>query len=219
MNKIPVYFVPGLAASTSIFEHIKLPEETFEMYFLEWFLPEENENISQYALRMCQKIKHENPVLIGVSFGGIVVQEMALHIKAKKVIIISSVKSNNELPLRLKIAKSTKVYKILPTQLFANIKDMSKYVFGNNEISRRLKLYEKYLHMKDKKYLDWAIENVILWQRNEPHKNIIHIHGDKDAVFPVENIKDCIIIKGATHLLIITKYKWLNENLPQLILN
>jgi esterase/lipase len=34
----------------------------------------------------------ENPVLIGVSFGGILVQEMAKHIDARKVIIISSVK-------------------------------------------------------------------------------------------------------------------------------
>ncbi len=217
MDKIPVYFVPGLAASISIFEHIKLPKDTFEMFFLEWFLPNENETIGEYALRMCQNIKHENPVLIGVSFGGILVQEMALHQKTRKVIIISSVKSNQEMPLRLKIAKTTKVYKILPTQLFANINEISKYVLGNNEISRRLKLYEKYLHMKDKKYLDWAIENVLLWQRTAPDNSVVHIHGESDAVFPIENIKDCIRIKGATHLLIITKYKWLNENLPKLI--
>jgi esterase/lipase len=42
------------------------------------------------------------PVLVGVSFGGILVQEIAAHIKARKV-IISSVRSNAEFPLRLKI--------------------------------------------------------------------------------------------------------------------
>jgi thioesterase domain-containing protein len=31
----------------------------------------------------CRKIKLENPVLIGVSFGGILVQEMAKHIIEK----------------------------------------------------------------------------------------------------------------------------------------
>jgi esterase/lipase len=36
------------------------------------------------------------PVLVGVSFGGILVQEIATHIKARKVIIISSVRSNAE---------------------------------------------------------------------------------------------------------------------------
>jgi pimeloyl-ACP methyl ester carboxylesterase len=219
MNKIPVYFMPGLAASSSTFEHIKLPQETFEMFYLEWFLPLDKESIEDYALRMIKKIKHENPVLVGVSFGGILVQEIALLIKTKKVIIISSVKSNKELPLRMKIAKTTKAYKILPTQLVSNFEIVAKYAFGENIISRRLKLYEKYLQMRDKKYLVWAIENVILWRRTSEDINVIHIHGTEDAVFPIENIKNCISIKGATHLLIIIKYKWLNENLPKLIQN
>ena len=218
MNKIQVYLVPGLAASPSIFEYIKLPEDIFEIHFLEWFLPLEKESIEDYALRMTKKIKHKNPVLIGVSFGGLLVQEMALHIETRKVIIISSIKSNKELPMRLKIAKSTKAYKMIPTQLFSNVETLAKYAFGENAVSRRLKLYEKYLQMRDKKYLDWAIENVILWRRTKPDDNVIHIHGDADAVFPIRHIKNSIVIKGATHILVLMKYKWLNENLPKLIL-
>ncbi len=219
MSKIPVYLMPGLAASSTIFEHLQLPDDAFELFYLEWFLPEDNESIEAYAFRMTQKIKHANPVLIGVSFGGILVQEMAMHIQTRKVIIISSVKSNTELPLRMKIAKSTKAYKIIPTHLVANIEALAKYTFGENVVSRRLKLYEKYLQMRDKKYLDWAIENVILWRRTKPNDKVIHIHGDADAVFPVRHIKNCIVIKGATHILVLMKYKWLNENLPKLILN
>ncbi|MEY2739468.1 MAG: hypothetical protein RL259_1377, partial [Bacteroidota bacterium] len=41
--------MPGLAASSTIFENIKLPEAQFEMYFLEWFLPHEKESITSYA--------------------------------------------------------------------------------------------------------------------------------------------------------------------------
>ncbi|HBK82985.1 MAG TPA: alpha/beta hydrolase [Flavobacterium sp.] len=219
MTKIPVYLMPGLAASSSIFEYIELPKDVFELFYLEWFLPNENESLEDYAFRMTEKIIHKNPVLIGVSFGGILVQEIALHIPTKKVIIISSVKSNAEFPTQLKVLKFTKAYKIIPTQLLANIKALSKYVFGESELSRRLKLYEKYLQMRDKKYLDWAIENVILWKRAVPMTNIIHIHGDADAIFPISNIKNCIEIKGASHILILMKYKWLNENLPKLILN
>ena len=219
MSKIPVYLMPGLAASSTIFEHLKLPDDTFELFYLEWFLPEDKESIEAYAFRMTQKINHVNPVLIGVSFGGMLVQEMAMHIKTKKVIIISSVKSNLELPLRMKIAKSTKAYKIIPTHLVSNIEALAKYTFGENVVSRRLKLYEKYLQMRDKKYLDWAIENVILWRRTKPDENVIHIHGDADAVFPIRHIKNSIVIKGATHILVLMKYKWLNENLPKLILN
>ena len=218
MSKIPVYFMPGLAASTTIFEHIKLPEDQFEMYFLEWFLPNDKESIESYAKRMNAKILHENPVLIGVSFGGILVQEMAKLIPTKKVIIISSVKSNTEFPSRLKIAKATKVYKILPTQLLSNVELLVKYAFGSDIIQKRLKLYEKYLSVRDKKYLDWSIENVLLWHQKIADKNIIHIQGDADEVFPIKNIQNCIVVKGGTHIMIINKYKWFNENLPKIIL-
>ena len=218
MNKIPVYFMPGLAASTTIFGHIKLPEDQFEMVFLEWFLPNDKESIESYAKRMNEKILHENPVLIGVSFGGILVQEMAKLIPTNKVIIISSVKSNTEFPPRLKMAKATKVYKILPTQLLANVELLVKYAFGSTIVKKRLKLYEKYLSVRDKKYLDWSIENVLLWPQKSADENTIHIQGDADEVFPIKNIQNCIVVKGGTHIMIINKFKWFNENLPKIIL-
>ncbi len=218
MNKIPVYFMPGLAASTSIFENIKLPEDQFEMVFLEWFLPNDKESIESYAKRMNENILHENPVLIGVSFGGILVQEMAKLIPTNKVIIISSVKSNTEFPPRLKMAKATKVYKILPTQLLANVELLVKYAFGSTIVKKRLKLYEKYLSVRDKKYLDWSIENVLLWPQKSADENTIHIQGDADEVFPIKNIQNCIVVKGGTHIMIINKFKWFNENLPKIIL-
>ena len=218
MNKIPVYFMPGLAASSTIFENIKLPEDQFEMYFLEWFLPNDKESIESYAKRMNENILHENPVLIGVSFGGILVQEMAKLIPTNKVIIISSVKSNTEFPPRLKMAKATKVYKILPTQLLANVELLVKYAFGSTIVKKRLKLYEKYLSVRDKKYLDWSIENVLLWPQKSADENTIHIQGDADEVFPIKNIQNCIVVKGGTHIMIINKFKWFNENLPKIIL-
>lgn len=210
--------MPGLAASTSIFENIKLPEDQFEMVFLEWFLPNDKESIESYAKRMNEKILHENPVLIGVSFGGILVQEMAKLIPTNKVIVISSVKSNTEFPPRLKMAKATKVYKILPTQLLANVELLVKYAFGSTIVKKRLKLYEKYLSVRDKNYLDWSIENVLLWPQKSADENTIHIQGDADEVFPIKNIQNCIVVKGGTHIMIINKFKWFNENLPKIIL-
>ncbi len=218
MSKIPVYFMPGLAASPTIFENIKLPKDQFEMHFLEWFLPNDRESIESYALRMTEKIQDENPVLVGVSFGGVLVQEIAKHIKTHKVIIISSVKSNTEFPSRFKVAKTTKAYKLIPTQLLADIEKLVKYAFGDNIVAKRLKLYEKYLSVRDKQYLDWAIETILCWNQKKGNESVIHIHGDADEVFPIKNIENCIVIKGGTHIMIINKFKWFNENLPQLIL-
>lgn len=218
MTKIHVYFMPGMAASSSIFERIHLPTETFEMHLLEWVLPKKNESLKGYAKRMAENIKHENVILVGVSFGGILVQEMKPFVNPKKVIIISSVKSNAELPRRMKIAKTTKAYKLIPTKLFENIESLAKFTFGSSILKQRIKLYEKFLSVRDKVYLDWAIEQIINWDRTEIDHEIIHIHGEADEVFPIKHIKKCIPVKGGTHIMIITKYRWLNENLPKIML-
>ena len=216
MSKIPVYLMPGLAASALIFERIVLPKDTFEIHLLEWEIPLQNESLPNYAKRITQKIKHENPVLVGVSFGGILVQEIAQHIKARKVIIISSVKSNAEFPLRLKLAKTTKAYKLIPMSLILNIETLAQFSFGE-KVNQRLKLYKKFLSVRDIGYLTWAVEQVVLWERTVVDEKVIHIHGDMDDVFPIKNIKDCIMVKGGTHIMILNKYKWLNENLPRII--
>ncbi|MBP8158236.1 MAG: alpha/beta hydrolase [Flavobacterium sp.] len=218
MSKIHVYFMPGMAASPTIFERIQLPEDTFEMHLLEWEIPNAGESLVAYAQRIAEKVIHKNPILIGVSFGGVLVQEMKQFLNPKKVIIISSVKSNTEFPKRFKVAKTTKAYKLIPTTLFENIEMLVKFSFGSSIVKQRLSLYEKFLAVRDKRYLDWAIEQIINWNRIEIDEEIIHIHGDADEVFPPKNIKNFISVKGGTHIMILSKYKWLNENLPKIIL-
>lgn len=217
MNRIPVYFMPGLAASSSIFERIDLPADTFEIHLLEWFMPKKEESLADYAKQMAEKVVHDDAVLIGVSFGGILVQEMAHYLNLRKLIIISSVKSNTELPRKMKIAKKTKAFKLLPTGLLQDVEKLVKYAFGN-VIKQRLKLYEQFLFMRNKEYLDWAIEQVVCWDRVKIDLNVIHIHGDADEVFPVKNIKDFINVKGGTHMMILNRFRWFNENLPKIIL-
>lgn len=214
---IHVYFMPGMAASPTIFEYIKLPEHQFRMHYLEWIIPLKDESIENYAKRMAKYITHTNVVLIGVSFGGILVQEMNKHISLVKLIIVSSVKNKHELPFRMKLSRITKTYKLVPTRLVSSFEDLGKYAFGNS-VKKRLHLYKKYLSVRDKAYLDWAIKQVVCWNQDKSIPGIIHIHGEKDRVFPLYHIKDCIAIKGGTHIMIINKYKWFNENLPKIIL-
>lgn len=215
---VNIYMMPGMAANPSIFENIKLPEPPFKIHWLEWFIPEKDETLAHYAMRMCEKIDQPNPVLLGVSFGGVLVQEMVKYIQVKKLIVVSSIKSKHEMPKHLQLLKVTKAYKILPTQLVGSMSLLSKFALGET-IKKRIELYKKYLSVDDKRYLDWAIKEMVCWEQSEPNPNAIYIHGSKDAVFPDSCGGDCIVIKGGTHVMIINKYKWFNENLPKLILN
>ena len=104
------------------------------------------------------------------------------------------------------------------TRLAQNVDALAKYTFGKT-VKRRVELYKKYLSVNDKSYLDWALEQVVCWEREIPDDEVIHIHGEKDMVFPIRYIDNCITVKNGTHIMIINKYKWFNENLPKLILS
>jgi len=212
----PVYFMPGMAASDLIFENIKLDKELFEVHYMQWIIPEKKEPLIDYVKRLIEQIKHENPVLIGVSFGGIIVQEISKQIKTDKIIIVSSVKNNKEFPRRMHFSKKTGIHKIAPTRLLENIESLMKYSFGF--APKRLDLYKKYLSVNDKRYLDWALDTIINWNQEDSLNDIIHIHGDNDPVFPIKYIKDATIVVGGTHIMIIDRFRWFNDNLAQIIL-
>lgn len=211
MAKIPIYFVPGLAASKKIFEHISLPEDIYDIHFLEWILPlSVDEPIESYAHRMCEKITHTNPILVGVSFGGVMVQEMSKLIATKKIVLISSIKNRDELPTRLKLAQKTMAYKLLPVKMVENIENYDAYFF-TDFLKKRSELYKTYLSVRNATYLQWAIHNVLNWEQTQTLDNILHIHGNKDEVFPFKNIQNSIEVNNGTHIMILDKAKTISK--------
>lgn len=201
---IHVYFVPGLAAGREIFKNIHLPEDRFKVHIIEWLIPEKKEPIETYAKRMAKSVTQQNSVLIGVSFGGVVVQEMAPFLELKKLIIISSVKSRSEFPKRLKMARLTKLYKLIPTQAMLSSDDLTKFAIGPKS-RKRLELYQAFLHVRSARYLNWAIENMVCWQPKHAITDMIHIHGDADIIFPIKNIETCEVVKDGTHIMLLNK--------------
>lgn len=205
MEKIHIYFVPGMAASTKIYEYLQLDPKKHITHYISWKLPlSKNESIESYAKRMCEEIKHQNPVLVGVSFGGVIVQEMSKIIATKKVIIISSIKNINELPKRFKLAKETKLYKLFPAKLIEKLGNRITYFVINQQ---KAEAYNKYLSVRNAAYLDWSIYTLLHWKQDKSLENIIHIHGNKDEIFPIKYIKNAIVINNGLHGMILTKAK------------
>lgn len=216
MKTVNLYCMPGMAASPKIFEFISLPKP-FKIHLLSWIPPLKEESLTDYAIRMCERVTHNNPILLGVSFGGVLVQEMSKYLPGCKVVIVSSIKSKDELPLSMKMAKKTNAHKLLPMQWINNLDNLSLFVFGEG-IKKRLALYQKYLSERNPDYLSWAIDSLVNWDKTEVSKNIIHIHGEKDTVFPIKNLSHPFIkIKGG-HAVIITQALWFNKELSKILL-
>ncbi|MAQ00044.1 MAG: alpha/beta hydrolase [Flavobacteriaceae bacterium] len=211
-----IYMMPGLAANSKVFENINLQNKNYCIHKLDWIQPEINESLKQYCNRFSKKIKHKNPILLGVSFGGIIVQEIDKIIDVKKLIIVSSVKSHSEFPILFKIARDYGLNNVLPFGMFDNAINISMKL-NINKLYKRIDLAERYLTERDDYYLEWAVKSLLNWRQDKYRHDLIHINGDKDKVFPISNISNCITIKGGRHEMIILKSKWFNKNLPRLI--
>ena len=214
INKtVHVYFMPGMSANSLIFEKIKLSSK-YKLHLLEWIDPLKNETLKDYSIRFSKIIIHKNPVLVGVSFGGVLVQEISKIIKVHQTIIISSIKSNKELPNSMKMVKLTKSYKLLPVKWLNDFESLITFVLGPR-INRRVELYRKYLSVRDRNYLSWAIKELIEWDQDESMDNVIHIHGTKDMIFPAIYLKNYIPLPNGDHAMILKKADWINEFLEK----
>lgn len=214
INKtVHVYFMPGMSANSLIFEKIKLSSK-YKLHLLEWIDPLKNETLKDYSIRFSKIIIHKNPVLVGVSFGGVLVQEISKIIKVHQTIIISSIKSNKELPNSMKMVKLTKSYKLLPVKWLNDFESLITFVLGPR-INRRVELYRKYLSVRDRNYLSWAIKELIEWDQDESMDNVIHIHGTKDMIFPAIYLKNYIPLPNGDHAMILKKADWINKFLEK----
>lgn len=211
MSKKHLYCFPGLGASSKIFEYISLPKDEFEVHLLEWKMPLSlNESLQDYAARVCNDIKHEKPILLGVSFGGMIVQEMSKIIETEQVIIVSSIKTHHELPNRLKVIRDTRAYKLFPSKIAENLEEYTKYFFGDF-LKKRAELYKMYLSVRNADYMKWAIYNVLHWKQETAPQNILHIQGTDDHVFPHKHIKDFVPVEKGTHAMILMKAKTISQ--------
>ena len=203
--------MPGLGANPKIFEHIKLPKDSFEIHLLEWKIPVSiDESLKDYAKRMSVEIKHKNPIVLGVSFGGVLVQEISKIIDVEKIILVSSIKSHHEFPNRLKLLQKTKGYKFFPTKIVENFDKYKKYFLGDF-LKKRADLYTNYLSVNDARYLKWALHSLLHWQQENEPENVVHIHGDNDHIFPSKYINNFIKINNGTHVMILLKAKEISE--------
>jgi hypothetical protein len=65
----------------------------------------------------------------------------------------------------------------------------------------------------DDNFLPWAAAAILEWKSNDeltPFHKIVQIVGDKDLVFRYSKIKNCKVIKGGTHIMILNRAKEIN---------
>ncbi|MEP6947683.1 MAG: alpha/beta hydrolase [Ginsengibacter sp.] len=208
-----IYCISGFGADERVFS--KLDFGDHPIHFISWLTPLKKESIEQYATRMGEKIQQDNPILLGLSFGGIMCIEIAKIIKTHKVILISSVKSFHEIPLWMRLAGKSKLNKIFPLKAFRIFEPIENYNLGI-ENRDELKLVREYRRNIGQQYTDWAIHQILHWKNEWQPGDLIHIHGSRDHIFPIKNIKADYIIPGG-HFMIMNRAEKVNGIIKELL--
>lgn len=202
MSDITIYMFPGLGADETIFRNLHLPG--YNIKHIRWIKPLNDETIAEYAKRLQYQIDPATrPVLLGLSFGGMVAQEMAKLIDPAMTIIISSIKTQYEQPLQIKLAQKLRPHKYVPSLLAIEFDFWYPWAFGRTTKMEKsfIKKMAKGIHPD---FTDWASDAAIYWDNTEIVPNLVHIHGDKDNLFPSCYIinQDFILVKGGTHFMV-----------------
>ncbi len=203
-----VFFISGLGANETAFANLRLPG--VEPVYLGWMPPEKSESISHYAARMAAKITVADPVIVGLSFGGMMGVEIAKLIPVKKLILISSAKTRYELPAYFRIAKLIPAHKFLPIEKIGTTDWAMHYIFGAKTQRQKQALKSIVLNTASG-FNNWAVDAVVNWKNEWVPKQIVHIHGDADHLLPCRFTKPDYIIEAGTHLMILTKAKQISD--------
>lgn len=216
-----VYCISGLGADHHIFDGLDVPGVRW--VHLSWLMPEGDETLEAYARRMSAGVIDAShgpapagyasgapgagpaaeaaPVLLGVSFGGMMAIEIAKLFPAATVILVSSIRHWRQLPLPIKMTAHLGLGKWTPPANLRLLAPIQDYFLGV-ETQADSRLVREYRGNVDPHYLQWAIRHITSWQNVWQPASLYHIHGSKDHIFPLNLVEPTHIVEGGGHLMI-----------------
>ncbi|MGG6237468.1 alpha/beta fold hydrolase [Nodosilinea sp. AN01ver1] len=204
-----IYFISGLGADWRVFHRLQL--KGYRPVHIHWERPFRGESIEHYAQRLMAQVTTEHPILVGLSFGGLMAVEMAKLCDPAQVIVISSAVSGAQVP------NYYKLFRWLPLQLVVPFKRLLWAVYGllnwlfGLEDPEDQSLFKQVLVDTDPFFLKWAMSRVVGWRNQVVPKNLVQIHGGHDRVFPLGDRSADIVIPDGGHLMVLTRAEELSR--------
>jgi len=204
-----IYLFPGWGTDCRIFYQLDLPGT--ELHNVDYIKPVEKEGLSDYAARL---IKHydikPNSVLMGCSLGGIIAIEISKQLPVENLVLISSVKHKGELPERITRWRGFPIDKLPTSGLIRWWVAHFSYLLNKLDERYQLKFREMVLQ-NDDAFLKKSIHWIVNWDNEVAPERCLHIHGDRDIIFPIEHLGEYTNMRRGDHLLLINRHKEVNE--------
>jgi pimeloyl-ACP methyl ester carboxylesterase len=212
MSKI--FLIAGLGADTRVYNNIDLTG--YEVIPVDWIEPHQTDTLKTYAQRLIHQYDiRPGSIIIGNSLGGMIGVEIANTIPIKKLILISSIKTVDEIPWHFYFFRAVPVYKIIRIKWFASMGFLVRFAFGKMNAADQW-LFHDMVKNSSPVFMKWAMGAMIKWDNKTVPANVVQISGDKDLVLSYK-VKDAIIIKGGSHVMIFDKSKEINKILKRIL--
>ena len=179
-----VYLFSGLGADERVFTRIKLPKS--QVRHIKWPKVTKDTSREQFLNQIRAQIQTKsNNVLLGVSFGGLVAQDIAAIIPTAILIIVSSVENEAEMPQIYRSIFARLALKLTPGSLLIKPNFLMNYMFSIQTSEGRNTLRD-IIRDSDPAFVRWAITYVQQWHRPNLSsvKRLCRIHGANDRIFP-----------------------------------
>ncbi len=212
-----VYFISGMCYNCKVFDKLTLPRG-YRKKYIEWHIPKPDETLTEYAYEMAKNIDTSKPfILIGYSFGAVIMQEIDHFLRPEKSIIISSFKDKSEVPTFFKAIRKVNLVDRVPNSLYTSTEFITN-AFNRLFFHASNTEFEEYMTFVDPVYIKWAAKQITNWVPDYKDKHLYHIHGTNDQIFPFDQLKNVFPIEGGDHLMVFKKADVVSSVLSSILL-
>lgn len=204
-----IFLLAGWGTDPRIFYRINF--EPYEATPVIYFRPNIEDSIEEYATKIIEQYGIKNgDALVGCSLGGLLAIEIGKQIQIEKIALISSVKHWNELPKKITRWKRVPIRKIPANGL------VKWYVARFSYLLRKLdEIHQQHFRQmvldNDDLFLVKSLEWIVHWKNEVIPENLLQINGDRDIIFPIENISKPKLIPNGDHAMVINRVDGINE--------
>lgn len=192
-----IYAIPGLGADKRVFANL---QQYLPLCIIDWKPNEPHESVEHYARRMASEIAEDEPfILLGLSFGGVIAQEICRFLKPEKLILLSSIAHQNELQTFFKLVYKSGVLQLAPPIFYRPPVAVCQWYFGTKETA----MIEALLADLDLELAKWSVLALMNWKCQPISVPIIRVHGTADRLLLYQ--QDAIAIQDGSHFMVIDK--------------
>jgi pimeloyl-ACP methyl ester carboxylesterase len=199
-----IHLIPGLGTDHRIFQRLLVHHPSRIAH--DWPRMANGSTLRHFAQALAERIDTSRPhVLLGMSMGGMVAQELAAITQPRHVVIVSSWKGPHEMPPAIRLMRRTHPERVLTKVMLARIATMVRWQMGVTT-HEEVVLLDSFMHGIALEQLKVQIAAVLGWPGPvSPVKDILHIHGDQDRLMPLDLVRDAVVVPGGSHFMVWTQ--------------